>query len=203
MNMKTKIQLLPFEIELLSNTDIILTKNVILQKLYSFLEEIQIAQQAIIKKNSSYIPEEILKISFKISKGENYRGLPWLVLDFPRFFERENIFAIRTMFWWGNFFSVTLHLSGRYKKIFEKNILLNIHRLNPADFYLCTGNKEWEHHFDDTNYKKIGDLGSSEIASVFEKKTYLKLAARSPLDSITETEKMLNRNYELLVSICT
>ena len=51
--------------------------------------------------------------SAKISKGENM-GLPWVMLDYPRLFGQEDVLAIRTMFWWGHCFSVTLHLKGRY-----------------------------------------------------------------------------------------
>ena len=64
-----------------------------------------------------------LNSSPKISKGENYKGLPWLVLDYPRYFNKEDIFAIRTLFWWGNFFSITLHISGKYKMRYEKKII--------------------------------------------------------------------------------
>jgi len=112
---QTKIQFLPAEMELVSSPDIILTKNAILQKIKSFLEELQLKQHDVLQEYSSYLPEEPLKISPKISRGENYKGLPWLVLDNPRYFQHNNIFAIRTMFWWGNFFSITLHLSGNNK----------------------------------------------------------------------------------------
>ena len=54
----------------------------------------------------------IVQSTPKIAKGENYLQLPYVLLDYPRCFDKENIFAIRTMFWWGNFFSITLHLSG-------------------------------------------------------------------------------------------
>ena len=37
----------------------------------------------------------------------------WII---PAVFSKENIFAIRTMFWWGNFFSISLHVSGKYFK---------------------------------------------------------------------------------------
>ena len=96
---QTKIQLLPAEMELVSSPDIILTKNAILQKIKLFLEELQLKQFDILKDYASQLPQEILKISPKISRGENYKGLPWLVLDNPRFFQHNNIFAIRTMFW--------------------------------------------------------------------------------------------------------
>src|SRR5436189_6462548 len=36
----------------------------------------------------------------KISKGENYLGYPWQILDYPRVFEKENVFAFRTLCWW-------------------------------------------------------------------------------------------------------
>ena len=121
---QTKIQLLPAEMELVSSPEIILTKNAILQKIRSFLEEVQIKQFEILKEYSSQLTQEVLSTSPKISRGENYKGLPWLVLDNPRHFRHNNIFAIRTMFWWGNFFSITLHLSGnnksdRLKMIFQ------------------------------------------------------------------------------------
>lgn len=202
MNRETKIQLLPFEIELLSNADLILTKNAILQKLKHFLEDVQIKQQAFIEKKISKLPEEVFNISPKISRGENYKGLPWLVLDHPRHFEKENAFAIRTMFWWGNFFSVTLHLSGKYKKMLQKKILKNMDRSNQPEIYLCVGNKEWEHHFEVSNYKKINDLTGAEIKNIIEEKPFLKLATRSPIDSFSYVEKLLDKNYQMLVSLC-
>ena len=202
MNRETKIQLLPFEIELLSNADFILTKNVILQKMKHFLEDVQIKQQAFIEKKISKLPEGVFKISPKISRGENYKGLPWLVLDHPRHFEKENVFAIRTMFWWGNFFSVTLHLSGRYKKMLQMKILKNIDQSNQPDFYLCVGNKEWEHHLEASNYKKINEIPGIETKCIIEEKSFLKLATRSPIDSLSNVEKLLDKNYEMLVRLC-
>src|SRR5829696_5338071 len=126
MTEQTKIQLLPAALELISSPEIILTKNAILQKLKSFLAEVQIKQLNILKDYSSHLPQKVLTTSPKISRGENYKGLPWLVLDNPRHFQHNNIFAIRTMFWWGNFFSITLHLSGNNKSDLIKKILQNL-----------------------------------------------------------------------------
>ena len=44
------------------------------------------------------IPETELK-NGRVFKGEYYRDLPFVTLDFPRIFEKENVFAYRTMFW--------------------------------------------------------------------------------------------------------
>ena len=49
------------------------------------------------------------------------------MLDYPALFKKDEIFALRTMFWWGNFMSITLLLSGGYKETFatviEENCL--------------------------------------------------------------------------------
>ena len=198
MNLETKIQLLPFEIELVSKPDLILTKNAVLQKLKHFLEEVQADQQSFLKKNDTHFPKDVLKISPKISRGENYKGLPWLVLDNPRFFEQKNTFAIRTMFWWGNFFSVTLHVSGKYKITVQEKILSKIKKTDYRGFFLCTSNSEWEHHFEETNYKKIVDIPANEVKKIIEEKSFLKIAAQIPIGPLPKTEKLIKKNYELL-----
>jgi len=202
MIQQTKIQFLPAEIELVSSPDIILTKNAILQKIKSFLEGFQLKQQDIIQRYLSHLPEEVLKISPKISRGENYKGLPWLVLDNPRYFQHNNIFAIRTMFWWGNFFSITLHLSGNNKTELLKKISVHFSLLGESHFYICTGQKEWEHDLDPNSYKTISSLTKDELEKVITENSFLKLAVKFPIDSLEAIEDKLLKNFELLVKCC-
>ena len=202
MIQQTKIQFLPAEMELVSSPDIILTKNAILQKIKSFFEEVQMKQHDILKIYSSQLPEEVLKISPKISRGENYKGLPWLVLDNPRHFQHNNIFAIRTMFWWGNFFSITLHVSGNNKNDLLKNLTDNISFLAKNDFYIYNGTKEWEHDIDPGSYKKLSVINEDELQKIFSANSFLKLAVKFTVEPLEAIEDKLLRNYELLVKCC-
>jgi len=202
MIQQTKIQFLPAEMELVSSPDIILTKNAILQKIKSFFEEVQMKQQDILKKYSSQLLEEVIKISPKISRGENYKGLPWLVLDNPRHFQHNNIFAIRTMFWWGNFFSITLHVSGNNKNDLLKNLTQNASLLAKNDFYIYNGTKEWEHDIDPDSYKKLSAINEDELQKIISANSFLKLAVKFTVESLEAIEDKLLRNYELLVKCC-
>ena len=202
MMQQTKIQLLPAEMELVSSPEIILTKNAILQKIKSFLAEVQVNQLNILKEYSPQLPQEVLGTSPKISRGENYKGLPWLVLDNPRHFRHNNIFAIRTMFWWGNFFSITLHLSGNNKSGVLKNILANLSLLKENDLYVYTGQDEWAHDLDPASCQKISALHTEDLTKIFSANNFLKLAIKFPIDSLEAIEDKLLRNYELLVKCC-
>ncbi len=48
----------------------------------------------------------------QLTGGEDYRGLPYVVLDFPRHFSREEFLAMRTLFWWGHYVVYALILKG-------------------------------------------------------------------------------------------
>src|SRR4030095_16655433 len=193
---QTKIHLLPSEMEMVSSPEIILTKNAILQKIKTFLEQVQIKQQVILKEYASQLPQDVLRTSPKISRGENYKGLPWLVLDNPRHFQHNNIFAIRTMFWWGNFFSITLHLSGNNKTDLLKKIAEHFSLLGENHFYIYTGQKEWEHDMDPNSYKRISSLHKDELEKVVAENSFLKLAVKFPIDSLEAIEDKLLRNLE-------
>src|SRR5215470_1613424 len=133
--MDSKIQLSTFEMDLLKNSEWILTKNLIIKKAQHLLGDVQENNLRHVKDSSLNLPKEVIAVSPKISKGENYNGLPWLMLDYPRYFEKEKVFAIRTMFWWGHFFSTTLHLSGQYKERYADRIAVSYEALCKNEYY--------------------------------------------------------------------
>jgi hypothetical protein len=197
---EAKIQFSVSEMELMNNADIILTKNRVIQKIKSLFEDLQ--DQMIIEAKVDENGRPYFNAPGKISRGENYNGLPYLILDNPRKFDGKNIFTIRTMFWWGNFFSITLHLSGNNKISLLKKISDHISMLNENNFFVYAGQKEWEHDIDPNSYKKISTLKKEELEKIFIASNFLKLAIKFPIDSLEAIEDKLLRNYELLVKCC-
>ncbi|MFL5738611.1 MAG: hypothetical protein ACJ75B_00230 [Flavisolibacter sp.] len=142
---------------------------------------------------------DIFSTPAKISRGENYLGLPWLILDYPRTTSSNSIFFIRTMFWWGKFFSSTLHLSGQYKMQFEKLVINSFEKL--AEFYLGVSEDPWVHHFETSNYKKIGLLNPQEFETICKRTAHLKIAAHWPLSRWMEADEFLLNNWKFLIGI--
>lgn len=193
--MESKIQLSSLEEQLVNNTEWILTKNQIIKKAQQLLAMVQDNMVDYAGSNRKKFPAEVLSISAKISKGENYLGLPWLMLDYPRYFDKENIFAIRTMFWWGNFFSVTLHLSGKFKKKFSKTASHHFDELVKNDFYACIREDQWHHHFGEDNFRAIRNFSSSTFSAHLERSPFLKLAKKFPLSIWNEAPQILSEEF--------
>ena len=182
-----KIRLSQKEMELINNPDWILTKNGILQKTKQLLENLQVLQQQYLQSHAVYLPEEVSKSLPKISRGENYKGLPYLILDYPRYFNKENICAIRIMFWWGNFFSSTLHLSGRYKLHFSPKIIASYPSLKEKDFFFCIQENEWEHDFE----------------TAIQKKSFIKLAKKIPIQEWDDAQEKLLDYFKQIIEMMT
>ena len=134
----------------------------------------------------------------KISKGENYKGLPYVMLDYPRIFGREDVLAIRTMFWWGHAFSVTLHLKGKYKDLFLPVIRERAAELSAAGFEVGISDDEWEHAHTPETYRPLSDAYAAEenIASSF-----LKLSARCGLEHWEKAPEWLSGQYRTLLRV--
>jgi len=188
---KAKIRLSPKEAELVLNADWILTKNEILEKVKWILADLQARQHHFMADNPPFLPSEVTIIPAKISRGENYKGLPYLILDYPRYFGKEDHFAIRSMFWWGNFFSITLHLTGVYKKIYEPGIAASFERLKNESFFIGISNDQWEHHFESGNYLPLTEISEAKFKNHVSAREFIKLAKKIPLDQWNEAEDIL------------
>jgi hypothetical protein len=131
----------------------------------------------------------------KISRGENYRGLPWVMLDYPRIFGKEDVLAIRTMFWWGHAFIVTLHLKGRYRRLFLPALERNWSALAAAGFHIGISGDEWRHEHAAETYRPM--TGNEDLATGFD---FLKLSAILRIDRWAVAEEVLGDWFTLLVN---
>ena len=200
---KAKIRLSKQELQLVTNADWILTKNWIIKKIQSLFGGLEQEMTSCLKDHAGQLPQEVINIHSKISKGENYKGLPYLILDCPRYFKGENIFAIRTMFWWGNFFSITLQLSGVYKNKFKKKIIEAFNELKKEKFFLCHNASQWEHHFEKTNYIPVNKLSANQFRQLLSKNSFIKLAQKIPLKKKNDVNKILLDYFSKMIEILT
>lgn len=197
MNEEAKIRLSSLEMELVNDTEWIFTKQLIIKKVARLLGHLHEDYKKIIFSQKDLLPELLQKPGGKISKGENYKGLPYLILDYPATFSKEKIFAIRTMFWWGNFFSISLHLSGNYFKSIS-NIENAISFLKEKDFWVSVNEDEWQHHFHSSNFKNINELNEDEIKNIFEK-NFLKIARKTGLAQWNSAPQFLTNAFVEIV----
>ena len=182
---------------LVMRPDWILTKNSIIKKVVGLFAALSEEYRGVLQS----------PISPKISKGENYRGLPYVMLDYPRLFGREDVLAIRTFFWWGHAFSVTLHLKGEYLRRYLPLLRLRWERLAGAGFCVGVSDDEWRHEHVEDNYRPIvsaegvtapaeGVAGSDAGGLPF-----LKLSAACGLDRWEEAQKILGGFFRVLVDV--
>ena len=195
-----KIRLSPEEMFLVNRTDWILTKNNVLGKVKQLLSEIQSGQHVVLQGFPD-IPRQLTESSPKISRGENYRGLPWLVLDYPRLFDKKSFLSIRTLFWWGNFFSTTLHVSGQYKDAYLERIIGSFAYLQQKKFYICVNEDEWQHHFEVGNYRRIEEMNHSDFEVIVGQHSFIKLAKKMSLDQWNDADTQLTDAFIQLIHI--
>jgi len=197
-----KIQLSTSEMGLMCNAEIILTKNKILLEIKSLLELLQNTMVQYGEANrSDQRLKRLLSANPKISRGENYEGLPYLILDYPRLFDVKNILTIRTMFWWGNFFSITLHLAGHYKKENLKQIENAYEDLLLHQFYIGINENQWKHHFKEENYLMINNLSKDKFLQCCRQYNHIKLATYFSLKEINSVMIDLFENWKWLIRI--
>ena len=132
----------------------------------------------------------------KISKGENYQGLPYVMLDYPRLFGREDVLAIRTFFWWGHSFSVTIHLKGTYRDRYLPVLQQRWAELAAAGFHVGISEDEWRHEHIPETYRPIVSAEELSVSSSF-----LKLSAACGLDRWEEAHEVLLGLFRVLVNV--
>ncbi|MES2649470.1 MAG: hypothetical protein V4717_21510 [Bacteroidota bacterium] len=188
----SKVILSEAERQLITDANIILTKNSSIEKIgsqFAIMADVYRHQTLGLKK----IHPAIFDVHPKISKGEKHLGLPWLMLDYPRVFDRSGHLAIRTFFWWGNFFSIQLQVSGMYLPTFTA-LLPNF--LKYESEWLCGfTNDAWDMQLPNENWVPVSNYTSVKADFV------LKIAKKIPIEEWENLENILSVLYQQLTTL--
>ncbi len=164
--MISKIHLSKKDLNYLHDTDFLLTKIEILNKIFKLMDATREELINIVKGEWFPFPAGTETSTGKISKGENYLGLPYMVLDYPALFKKNNIFSYRTMFWWGNFFSATLHLQESSLNKYRNAFINNFDTLKKEqNLYISIGSSPWQYYYDSNNYVLLDTNHKDHIKS--------------------------------------
>jgi hypothetical protein len=199
MSNHAKIQLSLAEMALVMDPGWILTKNSVMGKVVALMAGLSEEFRAVWEDGAGTDGGGVYPTpSPKIARGENYKGLPYVMLDYPRIFGTEDVLAIRTMFWWGHEFSVTLHLKGCYKDLYLPVIQEHWEELAAAGFHVGVSEDEWRHEHVPENYRAIA---GDEPERVLTTQPFFKLSARCGLDKWEEAPEVLGRLHKTLVGL--
>lgn len=184
---------------LVANPGWIYLKNNILQKVMSLLGDLHVALQAALPLQEMSFPGDG---AGKLSKGERYKDLPYIMLDYPRYFSREDIFAFRTMFWWGHYFIATLHLGGELKQRYSQTIIDGRQALAAAQFQIYVREDDpWHHDFENGNFRSISALPASEFEMLIHRLPFIKIAKPWPLENWEGLIPGVVNDYTLLLQL--
>ncbi len=171
------------EIALIQNAELILAKKNAIEKIselfHSFAFELELDKK---------IKSRLNKFDYKISKGEAYKNLPYLVLDFPKIQTKKFDILCRTMFWWGNYFSFNFFVKTDlidFKKISKSN----------SDAFILMDNDIWNQVVNSDSFKQIDSLNEKDFANLSTNE-YLKISKKHPLKEYKSLNKVGLQFYQ-------
>jgi len=189
------------ELDVISDTDFLLAKAKIMEKLHDQFGHVREELKLIVKSSSFSFPDEVDIQEGKIFKGEYYQDLPYLVLDYPKYFSKTSILTFRTMFWWGNFFSLTLHLKGNPLEKYRQNILGKTNELKGTGTYICKNDTPWEYHYEQDNYVNIDENINGSYEEILQKKEFIKLSRKIQLDEYENFMFFCKETFNIFLSV--
>jgi hypothetical protein len=193
----SKLNLSAEEAEAVNDCSFFLLKHSATRKIMDLFGEMEVQYKNRFQQYG--VEHEGLNVSAgKIFRGENYQLYPYILLDYPRLFTSADIFAFRTMFWWGHEFSYTLHLQGAAFEKYRESLFKNLHSVEDTEVYYCVNDTPWQYHFGESNYRM---LDNKITRDEFFAKPFVKLSRKLKSDRYEDAAEYGYESFELLMGL--
>lgn len=187
------------EHKLVQDANILLTKNAVIEKVKALLA-------AVSERSRQYFTSET-PLAFnrpltapRITRGENYLGLPWVAMDYPRIFKQQGVSAIRCIFWWGHHFSCTWHCSGVFKQEVEEKVLERFEHIAKNNWLVYSGDNEWAHELS-AAHRETMNMTQSEFEQILKQRDFFKLCKYLPLTRFNDTTAFYDTCFEEILNM--
>ncbi|MBO3696859.1 hypothetical protein [Roseivirga sp. E12] len=150
--------------------------------LYSFHESLS----SLIEEKPFHLPAKLGKTPFKVSKGNNHKGFPFQVIDFPASLGQTDAYSFRSVIWYGNFFSFSLLLKGEPKTIYESYLS----RLTSKGYTMTWADNIWETEISIINSIDINVSSLEKARGIYQSNEALKIFKSYNLNQIDDFERL-------------
>lgn len=114
-------------------------------------------------------------------KGEQLESFPYQYLDYPKYFDGQNKFTFRTLFWWGHHLACALILEGDGLKQYKKHIVDRFHQVAGQELELSLAPTLWEWKRGEGYTLPITHDRKAQIASVLAERRFMKIVRFVPI----------------------
>lgn len=170
------------EMEMLTHVEVFLQKPGLMKKAERYLTALGEEMIHELAQSKILFPPDTKLEKVQLTRGENHKGFPYLSLDIPQKFSKTEMFAYRTLFWWGHYLGFSLILKGEDLPRYTKNLLNEKEDPRLSDVYLAAAPTPWEWSATDKNFKKICETSGEELQKVIEAVEYIKLVRFHPMN---------------------
>lgn len=178
------------ELSIIHNTDFFRLKSTVTQKFYQLFGEL-IKEIKLENRLSEFdFPKGMDITNGKITKGENYLGLPYVVADFPKIFNQQGVFTFRMWFWWGNYISFTWHISGTYLDKQGAFLISKFNDFQQAGFLIFIGNDQWQQDITENSYLDLKTVTKVDFEKLVLERQYFKLCKKVKLSNIENASRI-------------
>ncbi len=180
------------ELEAVQITRLFEMKGDILRKVWKHFELLRDALRDEISSDSLLAPKEIDIRKGQVAKGENHLSLPFVYLDFPKYFSRSEKCTFRTFFWWGKYMVYALILEGALLPQYKKKIIEQFSILSEASFHLSIAQDPWEWRRGLPYTLSFDHQNREKLIKILNNLTFVKLERFIDLDTPSfQTGKLL------------
>lgn len=135
--------------------------------------------------HSAYLaPAGVDWVHGKIGQGEHLDGVPYMFLDYPRYFTDESSFTFRSLFWWGQGLTFSLILGGSNLDTYRRNLLENLPILGALDVQVAVGENPWDWHQGEGHTLSLAQADASVVGRLLRQQDFLKCSRVLGFDDV-------------------
>lgn len=180
--MTAPVRLTDQERRLLQDTTFFPSKAAIAEKVKHWLMELRDALSREMETGRFLMPDGTDVRQGQLVKGEHLLDFPYHYLDCPKYFSQGEMFAYRTLVWWGHDVVFALILQGHHLERYKANLLAAYDQLADRELSLLMTDTPWEWRRDDTYLLPMLRRNRELVEAALARRSFLKLHRCLSLD---------------------
>jgi hypothetical protein len=146
------------DLEIINHVEVFQKKPVILKKVESRLNKLKEAMVVELLPCATQLPPNTDIKKGQIVRGENNNGFPFLSLDIPQNFSKNEMYTYRTLFWWGHYLGFSMILRGDKLRTYFKRLSANCKKPRFQDVHLSMTPTPWEWRQNEKHFTPVNHI---------------------------------------------